>query len=106
MSDPFDRAVEREKSERRRRRYRGVWKRFVIHLRVYLIVNVLLAAIWAIEALVDDGHPLWPLDVLWGWGIGLFIHYVAVTQVTRQWRPGGDQPGTGTSMGPEGQQFQ
>ncbi|MGH2746478.1 MAG: 2TM domain-containing protein [Actinomycetota bacterium] len=87
MSDPFERAVEREKSERRGRRRRGVWKRFGIHLRIYLIVNLVLAALWAVEALLDDGHPLWFVHVLWGWGIGLFVHYVIVTQITGQWRP-------------------
>lgn len=87
MSDPFERAVEREKSERRGRRRRGVWKRFGIHLRIYLIVNLVLAGIWAVEALLDNGHPVWFVHVLWGWGIGLFIHYVIVTQVTGQWWP-------------------
>lgn len=87
MSDPFERAVEREKSERRERRRRGVWKRLGIHLRVYLIVNFVLAGIWAVEALLDPGHSLWFVHVLWGWGIGLFVHYVIVTQVTGQRRP-------------------
>ena len=87
MSDPFERAVERERSERLGRRHGAVWKRFGIHLRIYLIVNLVLTAIWAVEALVDNGHPLWFLQVAWGWGIGLFIHYVIVTQVTGQWWP-------------------
>lgn len=87
MSDPFERAVERERSERLGRRYSAVWRRFGIHLRIYLIVNLMLAAIWAVEALVDNGHPLWFLPVAWGWGIGLLIHYVVVTQVTGSWWP-------------------
>lgn len=104
MSDPFERAVEREASERRERRYRAVWRRFGIHLRIYLIVNLVLAAIWAVEALVDDGHPLWFVRVLWGWGIGLFVHYVIVTQVTGQWRPRRRGSLENRVTGPEGQQ--
>lgn len=87
MSDPFERAVEREESERRGRRRRGVWRPFGIHLRIYLIVNLVLAGIWAVETLLRNGHPLWFMDVLWGWGIGLLIHYAVVTQVTGQWWP-------------------
>lgn len=104
MSDPFERAVEREKSARRGRRYRGVWKRFRIHLRIYVTVNLVLAAIWAVEALVGDGHPLWFVSVLWGWGIGLFIHYLVVTQVTRQWWPRSVAPSNSGVTGPQGQQ--
>lgn len=95
MNDPFERAVEREESQRRRRRHRAVWKRFAIHLRIYVIVNLVLAAIWAVEALVDDGHPLWFLQVAWGWGIGLLIHYVIVTQVTGSWWPRRQVPADG-----------
>ena len=87
MSDPFKRAVEREKLERRQRRYRGTWRRLAIHVRTYLIVNLALAAIWAVEAVVNNGHPIWFLHVAWAWGIGLFIHYVLVTQITGQWWP-------------------
>jgi hypothetical protein len=87
MSDPFQRAVEREKLERRERRYRAVWRRLTIHVRTYLIVNLALAAIWAVEAVFENGHPLWFLHVAWGWGIGLFVHYVLVTQVTRRLWP-------------------
>lgn len=87
MNDPFERAVEREELERRRLRGKGAWRRFGIHLRIYLIVNLVLAGIWAVEALLDPGHPPWFLQVLWGWGIGLFIHYAIVTQVTGQWWP-------------------
>jgi hypothetical protein len=87
MSDPFERAVRREKSERRGRRYRGVWKRFRIHLRIYLIANLALALTWALQALVTTEDEPWFVHVLWGWGIGLFIHYLVVTQVTGQWWP-------------------
>ena len=87
MSDPFDRAVEREKLARRRRYNKAAWRRMAIHARTYLLVNVLLAAIWAVEAVVENGHPLWFLHVAWGWGIGLFVHYVIVAQVTRQLWP-------------------
>lgn len=36
---------------------------------------------------LDNGHPLWFVHVLWGWGMGLFIHSVIVTKVTGQWWP-------------------
>lgn len=85
MSDPFERAVEREKSERRGWRSRGAWRRFGVHLRIYLIVNLVLAAVWAVEAGMAGGHPMWFLSVIWGWGIGLLVHYLVVTQVTGQW---------------------
>ncbi|HWL65645.1 MAG TPA: 2TM domain-containing protein [Actinomycetota bacterium] len=98
MSDAFDRAVEREQSERRRWRYRGAWKRFGVHLRVYLFVNLLLAAIWAAEAVVDGGHPFWPVHALWGWGIGLVVHYLVVTRVTGRWRPRRGHPSTTTQI--------
>ncbi len=100
--DPFERAVERERQQRRERWYRGAWKRFGIHLRVYLIVNVVLAGIWAVEAALGDPHPLWFVPVAWGWGIGLLIHYVLVTQITKQWWPRRDVVGHGRLSGSEG----
>jgi hypothetical protein len=87
MSDPFERAVERERFERRQRRYKAVWKRLAIHLRTYLIVNFALVAIWGVEALLENGHPLWFIHIAWAWGIALFVHYVLVTQLTGQWWP-------------------
>jgi 2TM domain-containing protein len=87
MSDAFDRAAERESKARRIRRTRPIWRGFLIHLRVYLIVNAALFAIWlAIALIAGDKHP-WFLHSLAGWGIGLFVHYVCVTQITKQWWP-------------------
>jgi hypothetical protein len=87
MSDPFERAVERERAERRGRRHKAVWQRLGLHMRIYLVVNLGLAVIWGLQALVTSDDDPWFLSVVWGWGIGLFIHYLIVTQVTRQWRP-------------------
>lgn len=38
-------------------------------LIVYLLVNALLIAIWALTR--DDGDGFWPIWVIGGWGIGL-----------------------------------
>ena len=87
MMDAFDRAVEREAQARRARCTRPVWHRFAVHLRIYVVVNLVLVAIWWVETLVANEHEMWFVHVLWGWGIGLLVHYVIVTQVTGQWRP-------------------
>ena len=87
MMDAFDRAVEREAEARRARLTRPIWCRFTTHLRIYVVVNVALAAVWGVGTLVGNANELWFLNVLWGWGIGLLVHYLIVSQVTRQWRP-------------------
>jgi len=48
---------------------------FFIHLGVYLIVNILLFAQWAI---VTPGAGYWPLATTLGWGIGVAFHGLAV----------------------------
>jgi len=96
MNDPFERALERERSARRGRRYREVWKRLAVHFRIYVIVNLVLVGVWAVETLVRDGEPRWFVEVLWGWGVGLLIHYIVVTQMTGTWWPRRDpQSGSG-----------
>ena len=87
MTDAFDRAVERATQIRRQRVTRPIWHRFVVHLRIYVVVNVALAAVWVLEALMANEDEAWFVHVLWGWGIGLLVHYLVVTQVTRQWWP-------------------
>ena len=78
MSDAFDRAVERERSYRARKRCSGGWYSFLVHLRVYVFVNLLLAAIWLVESIVDGPEPLWFLEVALWWGVGLAAHAFAV----------------------------
>lgn len=41
------------------------------HLAVYLIVNVMLVAIWALSG----GGYFWPVWPILGWGIGLAFHW-------------------------------
>ena len=56
----------------REREARQILKRrtFYLHLAVYLAVQVMLVAIWA---LVGGGFP-WFLFPLLGWGVGLVAH--------------------------------
>ena len=83
MSDAFERAADKEESEHKRlsqeRRARGKRKGFQIHLKVYIAVQILLVAIWALVWQLGDGtgHP-WFAYALVGWGIGLAAHYAAV----------------------------
>jgi hypothetical protein len=56
----------------REREARQILKRraFYLHLAIYLAVQVMLIAIWA---LVGGGFP-WFLFPLMGWGIGIVAH--------------------------------
>lgn len=85
--DAFDRATEREAKGRRDRRSRPVWKRFLIHLRIYIVVNAALIAVWALTAALTTRDTPWFRGSLIGWGIGVLVHYVVVTQITGQWGP-------------------
>lgn len=87
MMDAFDRAAEREARARRDRRTRPVWKRFLVHLRIYVVVNAALVALWALTAALTTRDAPWFLGSLFGWGIGVLVHYIVVTQITEQWRP-------------------
>jgi hypothetical protein len=91
MTDAFERAAQRTESEYRRKRrqhsVRGQRKGFRIHATVFVAVQVLLVAVWALQwQLGGTSHP-WFLYALVGWGVGLAIHY-AVT-------PNGSGPPTG-----------
>lgn len=48
---------------------------FISHLGIYLIVNAMLACIWAVTR--DAGDGFWPIYTLLGWGIGVGIHALA-----------------------------
>lgn len=83
-TDPFERAVAREKIERDERRSRHVASGFRWHLQAYVAVNLLLVAIW----LLTDGpdvHP-WPVYPVLGWGIGLYFHWTHVRYHERKVR--------------------
>ena len=64
--DEFARAAFREREARQILKRRT----FYLHLSIYLAVNIMLIAIWA---LVGGGFP-WFLFVLMGWGIGIVAH--------------------------------
>lgn len=81
MSDPFDRAVAREKLERRERRAHRARAGFRHHLKVYVAVNVLLIAIWLLG---NDADDFWPAWSILGWGIGLYFHWGGVRQRERR----------------------
>lgn len=87
MSEAFERAAQREEAEHRRRRKergaRGRRKGFRIHLTVYIGVQILLVAVWALQwQLGGTGHP-WFVYALLGWGVGLAAHYAAVRDSLR-----------------------
>ena len=46
-------------------------REFQTHLLVYVLVNGLLVAIWAISS---PGAFFWPLFPIVGWGIGVVLH--------------------------------
>jgi hypothetical protein len=83
MSDAFDRAARRAESEyrskRRRRSMRRQRKGFRIHAIVFVAVQVLLVAIWALQWRLGGTSEPWFLYALVGWGVGLAAHY-AVTR--------------------------
>jgi 2TM domain len=79
MTDAFERAAQRTESEyRRKRRQHSArrWRKgFRIHATVFGAVQVLLVAVWALQwQLGGTSHP-WFLYALFGWGVGLAVHY-------------------------------
>jgi hypothetical protein len=87
--DPFERAVrrveaaeEQEAAERRqwlRERWAsGQRKGFRIHATVFVAVQVLIVAVWALVWAGGGGSYPWFVYPLLGWGIGLAAHYAAV----------------------------
>ena len=49
-------------------------KGFYSHLTVYIVINLMLVAIW----FFTGAGYFWPMWVMLGWGIGLVINGVAV----------------------------
>ena len=58
--------IERQAAIKRVKAKRG----FRMHLAIYLIVNALLVAIWALSG----AAYFWPAWAMLGWGIGLVFH--------------------------------
>jgi hypothetical protein len=74
--DAFERAAHRELDEPR--------TGFRIHLAVYVAVQLLLVATWALTSSWDDGLPFpWFIFPLLGWGIGLAAHYAGYSATRR-----------------------
>lgn len=48
---------------------------FRVHLRVYVLVNLLLWVIWGVLVATTDLWFPWPVFPLLGWGIGLYFHW-------------------------------
>ena len=75
--DPFERAAQQELDEPR--------MGFRIHLAVYVAVQALLIATWALTSSWDDGFPFpWPIFPLLGWGVGLVAHYAAYSGMRKR----------------------
>lgn len=73
MTDPFERAVLRDKLERGDEQLQQHRTGLVIHTTVYVAVNILLVVVWA---LTWTKFP-WFIFPLLGWGIGLAAHVAA-----------------------------
>jgi ABC-type polysaccharide/polyol phosphate export permease len=82
MRDGFDRAIARTTAERRQKRMeiadRLMKRGFQIHLKVFVWVQAVLIAIWALQWQLGGTPYPWFLVVLVGWGIGLAIHYAVI----------------------------
>jgi hypothetical protein len=70
MDAPTDPVISEE--EMRLRATRNAYRKrgFRHHLRTYVLVNLLLVAIWAVTG-ADYFWPIWPIL---GWGIGIGFH--------------------------------
>ena len=96
--DPFERAVEREKATRRWRKGRRARYGFRVHLRVFVIVQVILFTSWAIEWVLDPGHPPWFLSPLIAWAAGVLVHYVMVRPAFRGRPPADNASGVASGV--------
>lgn len=87
MSDAFDRATERTRKERRQKLLENVdrmnRKAFQIHATAFVAVQTLLVVTWALVWQLGGGtaYP-WFLYVLFGWGIGLAVHYIVIRNIS------------------------
>lgn len=87
MTDPFDRAVQRERLERKEHQTRHVTAWFRLHLRIFVLVNAVLALVWVVENLFDAGASWddpWFLYSLAIWGAVLAVHWWKVRAHVRR----------------------
>lgn len=79
MNDPFEQVARAELRRRGQRRRQAAQASLRIHAAVFVFVQLLLVATWA---LTGAGFP-WFVFPLLGWGAGLAAHVVAVRESTR-----------------------
>ncbi len=79
MNDPFEQVARAELRRRSQRRRRAAQASLRIHAAVFVFVQLLLLAAWA---LTGAGFP-WFVFPLLGWGAGLAAHAMAVRESTR-----------------------
>jgi len=76
-NDNIDYEAIRQRAEKRVRQR----VEFVQHLSVYVIINLILWALWLVAASAIQSpivHFPWPILVTLGWGIGVAIHGMVV----------------------------
>ncbi|MGA9874948.1 MAG: 2TM domain-containing protein [Solirubrobacteraceae bacterium] len=82
MTDAFERAAERAEQDTRKRRHersaRNQRKGFQIHATVFVAVQILIVAVWALQWQLGGTSYPWFVYVLLGWGIGLAAHYASI----------------------------
>lgn len=92
MTDAFERAAERAEHEtrkRRRERYAGYQRKgFRIHATVFIAVQILIVAVWALQWRLGGTSYPWFIYALLGWGVGLAAHYAAIRD---SYKRGGSQ---------------
>lgn len=76
MTDPFEQAARAERTQKQRRRRRAKRASLRIHTAVFVVVQLLLIAIWA---MTGAGYP-WFVFALLGWGVGLVAHAAVATE--------------------------
>lgn len=81
--DNFDRVIQREREEHRRRRHRKARRIFGTHAVVYLAVNAALVVAWATSSALSGDSTPWFLPTLLGWGAALAVHRYAVRRAFR-----------------------
>lgn len=74
MTDPFEQAARSERDRHRRDRRRAAEGSLRIHAAVFVLIQLLLVAVWASTG---AGFP-WFVFPLLGWGAGLAAHAYAV----------------------------
>lgn len=79
MTDQFEQVARAERDRHRRQRSHALMASLRIHAAVFVFVQLLLVATWAITG---AGYP-WFVFPLLGWGAGLAAHAVAVRESLR-----------------------